>query len=134
MGKEVIHNEIREVPGFTGREHLFVAIEAALWGNHRSSAALTNSGTAAEPRSGAPATAVRGLGGVGKSAVAKQFAWLHQRRYRGVWWVRAETEQTLVDDLIELGSRLIANVKEIAEREQAVHWMKSQRPARISPG
>jgi hypothetical protein len=35
--------------------------------------------------------------------------------------VRAETEQTLIDDLIDLGSRFIPNLKEVAERDHALH-------------
>jgi hypothetical protein len=62
-----------------------------------------------------------GLGGVGKSVLAREWAWLNRERYRGVWWVRAETEQTLIDDLIDLGSRLIPNLKEVPERDRALH-------------
>ena len=64
---------------------------------------------------------MKGLGGVGKSVLAREYAWRARGRYHGVWWVRAETEQTLIDDLIDLGSRLIPNLKEVAERDRALH-------------
>ncbi len=84
------------MPGFTGREDLLDAIDRALW-QKGGAAALTN----------AQSAAVHGLGGVGKSVLAQEYAWRNRARYRGVWWLRAETEQTLLDDLIALGSRLI---------------------------
>ncbi len=120
----LVHNDIRKVPGFTGRKDLLDAIEAALWGTAGGAAALTDTSeasAAATARSGPQATAVRGMGGVGKSVLARQYAWENQARYRGVWWVRAEDPQTLIDDLIALGSRLLVNLTEIAEREQALH-------------
>jgi hypothetical protein len=65
------------------------------------------------------AAAVKGLGGVGKSVLAKEYAWRNRGRYQGVWWVRAEKRETLLDDLIELGARFIPDLKEVAERETA---------------
>jgi hypothetical protein len=51
-------------------------------------------------------TTVNGLGGVGKTTLAAAFA----RRYRAtadiVWWVRAEQDSTLIDDLVGLAERL----------------------------
>jgi hypothetical protein len=108
---QILHPEICAVPGFAGREDLLTDIDAALW-QKGGTAALTNDATSA---------AVRGLGGVGKSVLARQYAWQTRGRYCGVWWVRAETEQTLVDDLIDLGSRLIPNLKEVAESDRALH-------------
>jgi tetratricopeptide (TPR) repeat protein len=35
--------------------------------------------------------------------------------------VRAETEQTVINDLIDLGGRLIPNLKEVADRDRAVY-------------
>lgn len=75
-------------------------------------AALTNDATSA---------AVKGLGGVGKSVLAREYAWRARQRYHGVWWVRAQTEQPLIDDLIDLGSRLIPALKEVPERDRALH-------------
>ena len=105
---QILHLEIRPVPGFTGRADLLDAIDRALW-QQGGAAALTN----------AQSAAVHGLGGVGKSVLAQEYAWRNRTRYRGVWWLRAETEQTLIDDLIALGSRLIPSLAEIPERERA---------------
>ena len=105
---QILHPEIRAVPGFTGREDLLDALDRALW-QQGGAAALTN----------AKSAAVHGLGGVGKSVLAREYAWRNRERYRGVWWLRAETEQTLLDDLIALGSRLIPGLAEIPERDRA---------------
>jgi tetratricopeptide (TPR) repeat protein len=108
---QILHPEIRAVPGFVSREDLLAGVEQALW-QKGGTAALTNDVTSA---------AVKGLGGVGKSVLAREYAWRARERYHGLWWVRAETEQTLIDDLIELGSRLIPNLKELQERDRALH-------------
>ena len=44
---------------------------------------------------------VEAEGGVGKSVLAREYAWRERARYYGVWWLRAETRETLLDDLIE---------------------------------
>ena len=60
---QILHPEIRPVPGFTGREDLLEAIDRALW-QKGGAAALTN----------AQSAAVHGLGGVGKSVLAQEYA------------------------------------------------------------
>ena len=105
---QMLHSEIAPVPGFTGREAELEAIRAALWNG--GAAALT----------GSPgATALSGLGGVGKSALAREYAWRERERYRGVWWLRAEDRATLLGDLIELGARFIQGLAEVPDREAA---------------
>ncbi len=105
---QILHPEIRPVPGFTGREDLLANLDRALW-QKGGAAALTN----------AQSAAVHGLGGVGKSVLAQEYAWRNHARYRGVWWLRAETEQTLIDDLIALGSRLMPGLEAVPERDNA---------------
>src|SRR5262249_12725456 len=85
-------------------------IEEALW---------RTGGTAALTNAVASAAAVKGLGGVGKSVLAREYAWRNHARYQGVWWVRAERRETLADDLIELGARFIPGLREEAERDRA---------------
>ena len=134
-GAQVLHAEIRGVPGFTGREAELEAVEAALW-RKGGTAALTNVAASASVSSGAaPSAAVKGLGGVGKSVLAQEYAWRNRGRYHGVWWVRAEKSETLLDDLIELGARFIPGIKEVPDRAQAAHatlghiaQMRGERP------
>ena len=119
---QVLHPEIRQVPGFAGREAELEAVEAALW-RKGGTAALTH------------IAAVKGLGGVGKSVLAQEYAWRNRARYHGVWWIRAEKSETLLDDLIELGARFIPGIKEVKDRAQAAHaaldhiaQMKAEKP------
>jgi tetratricopeptide (TPR) repeat protein len=110
-GAQVLHPEIRPVPGFTGREAELAAIEAALW-EKGGTAALTNVAASA---------AVKGLGGVGKSVLAQEYAWRNRGRYQGVWWIRAEKSETMLGDLVELGARFIPGIREVPDRAQAAH-------------
>ena len=103
----VLHPEIRAVPGFVGREDELAAIEAALW-KKGGKAALT-----------ATSAAVKGMGGVGKSVLAQEYAWRNHERYEGVWWIRAETSETMLDDLIELGSKFLRGISEAPDRTKA---------------
>ncbi len=50
--------------------------------------------------------AVAGMGGVGKTILALDYARQHAGDYQGVWWVEAETRQQLMKDLAALGARL----------------------------
>jgi tetratricopeptide (TPR) repeat protein len=115
--KQILHPEVRAVAGFTAREAELAAIEEALWRKGGRAAVTYTGGT---PTSDAATAALKGLGGVGKSVLAQQYAWVNRERYQGVWWVRAEQKEVLLDDLIELGVRLIdASIGEIPERRKA---------------
>jgi hypothetical protein len=109
-GTQILHPEIRPVPSFTARGDELKDLDTKLWGK-RGHAAITSS-------SGASA-AVKGMSGVGKSVLAQQYAWESRGRYQGVWWLRAETHKTLLDDLISLGSRFNAKIEEMPDREKA---------------
>ena len=107
---QVLHSEVQAVPGFAGRKVEIDALEEALW---------RKGGTAALTNAPASAAAVKGLGGVGKSVLAKEYAWRNRARYQGIWWVRAERRETLANDLIELGTRFIPTLKQMPERDRA---------------
>ena len=77
-------------PNFTGREAILGQLEAALASG--SPAALTQ--------------AIAGLGGIGKTQTAVEFAYRHRKRYRAVLWVRADTETSLVSGYRELAEVL----------------------------
>ena len=90
------HNE----DTFTGRDDDLARLRDLLW----------NGGTAALTRAGAEGlvdeAALAGMGGIGKTTLARAYAFRQRRDYHGVWWVRAERRETLVDDLIALGRRV----------------------------
>jgi tetratricopeptide (TPR) repeat protein len=81
-----------ENPFFTGREEVLDGLEKT----------LEKSGIAA----------LTGMGGVGKTQTAAQYAYRRRKDYPAVLWVRAESLETLFADLSQLATRL-----ELAERE-----------------
>ncbi len=50
--------------------------------------------------------ALHGLRGVGKSTLAAAYAEKYRNDYTIVWWVRAQLEQTMREDLVSLGRKL----------------------------
>ena len=91
---------IRPVPSFSGREAELERISKAL-------------------RNGKAIAAVYGLGGVGKSSVAREFAWRNRDDYAVVWWLNAQTEDAIVEDLVRLGARSVRGLEQHANRRAA---------------
>lgn len=58
---------------------------------------------------------ITGTGGVGKTAMALEYAYRHRDFFKVVWWVRAEQRETLVADL-----GLLAEALGVAEKDQKV--------------
>lgn len=50
--------------------------------------------------------AITGLGGVGKTQLAVEYAYLHCKRFDVVWWIRAEDPLSLKADFADLASAL----------------------------
>jgi len=105
--RAVIHpTEIRATPSFTGRADELKNIAAALATGD--TAALTQS------------AAVQGLGGVGKSTLAREFAWRHRDDYAGVWWFNAEKAKGVESwpgvesGFIDLGATFIVSAQPTA--------------------
>jgi hypothetical protein len=64
------------------------------------------------------AVALTGLGGIGKTQLALEYAYRHRGEYRVVWWVRADDGATLAADYAGLAAAL--GLPEREAREQAV--------------
>ena len=72
--------------------------------------------------------AVHGLGGVGKSALAAQFAHLHAERFAPVWWVTADSATAIGTGLADLAAALdpASGGLPVEQRlELAVEWLSS---------
>ena len=82
-------------PNFTGRESILAQLEAALASG--TPVALTQ--------------AIAGLGGVGKTQTAVEYAYRHRDQYRAVLWVRADPGWVRPDP----GTNLVSGYHELAE-------------------
>ena len=51
---------------------------------------------------------LHGLGGIGKTQLAIQYAYIHQKDYTSVWWVNASTTQTLSQGFLGIAQQLLA--------------------------
>jgi tetratricopeptide (TPR) repeat protein len=71
-------------PHFTGRNEKLAQLDAMLGRRHS-------------------VVAIHGLGGIGKSQLAQEYAHTRRDRYRIIWWVRAGGQVELTTDLIKLG-------------------------------
>jgi tetratricopeptide (TPR) repeat protein len=87
---------------FTGREDLMEELAAGLGG-----------GTAT-----AIIQAIAGLGGVGKTSLAVEYAYRQQAAFDVVWWLRAEEPATLLGDFTALADAL--NLPERTQTDPAV--------------
>src|SRR5450755_2576671 len=89
------HVPYRRNPLFTGREDLLQQIHERF--------TISNSGnTIALSQS----QAISGLGGIGKTQTALEYAYRYRQEYRAVLWVSAASEEALQADLIKLASVL----------------------------
>ena len=72
-------SEFYAVPSFSGRDDELATVHAAL-------------------KTDGAAVLVHGLGGVGKSSIAREYGWRNRDAYSVVWWLNAQTEGGIIDD------------------------------------
>lgn len=93
-------------PYFTGREDQLTQLATAL--KSGSATALTQ------------AQSISGLGGIGKTQLAIEYAYQHHEDYQAVFWVRADTRENLVSDFVGMARELELPEKDAKEVQQTV--------------
>lgn len=91
---------VRSTPSFTGREEELAAIDCALWTDDK-------------------IAVVHGLGGIGKSAIAREYARRNRDRYSVIWALNAEDESGIIEGLVRLGSQLVPDLEKAGNRRAA---------------
>ncbi|HYL26877.1 MAG TPA: tetratricopeptide repeat protein [Candidatus Nitrosotalea sp.] len=91
---------IRPVSSFSGRETELAALSQALAG-------------------GSGIAVLYGLGGLGKSSLAREHAWRHRDEYSVIWWLHAQTEDAIVEGLLRLGSLFVRGLDRHTDRRAA---------------
>ncbi len=106
----------RRNPFFTGREALLSQLYEQLHQQH--AAALTQ------------AQAISGLGGIGKTQTAVEYAYRYQHDYQAVLWATAATHVSLLSDFVKIAVLLGLSEHTTQEQEQLVaavkHWLHTQ--------
>jgi tetratricopeptide (TPR) repeat protein/transcriptional regulator with XRE-family HTH domain len=100
-------------PYFTGREPILEALHTQLRGNQ--AVALTQS------------SALCGLGGVGKTQIALEYAYRHALDYSAVFWIGAETVESIFSSLLHVASVLRLPERDDQDQQRVLaavqHWL-----------
>jgi hypothetical protein len=96
---------------FTGREEVLKRLYEALRAGK--TAAL------AQPQ------AISGLGGIGKTQTAIEYAYRYQDNYRIILWVKADTSETLISDFVAIAYLLNLTEKNAQDQHLIVNAVKN---------
>ena len=68
--------------------------------------------------------AISGLGGIGKTQIAAEYAFRYGKKYRAVLWARAETTETLNASYTEIAGLLNLPQKDVKEQQVIIQAVK----------
>ncbi|MCB8979117.1 MAG: hypothetical protein H6657_17015 [Ardenticatenaceae bacterium] len=98
-------------PNFTGREQILQQVEAALSAGQTTVVTQT----------------IAGLGGVGKTQLALAYSYTHLADYDLIYWLSADSEPGLGEDVMTLARRLKLIAPNVTDQKTAVqtllHWL-----------
>ncbi|NET40161.1 MAG: hypothetical protein F6K19_50865, partial [Cyanothece sp. SIO1E1] len=95
---------------FTGREEILQTLHQQL--SQDRAAALSQ------------IQAIHGLGGIGKTQIAVEYAYRHRQDYQAVFWVRSETELELRSGFVDIARLLNLPQKDTADPNDAIQAVK----------
>lgn len=98
-------------PFFTGRKEILKELRRAL--------AKKNVVALGQPQ------AICGLGGVGKTQIAIQYAYLHRNQYTAVFWANAASYTSLVNDYVAIAKLLNLPEKDAKEHDAIINAVKN---------
>ena len=101
----------RRNPFFTGREEVLHQLHERL--TTRRSAAVSQ------------AQALSGLGGIGKTQLAVEYAYRHRQDYQAVLWARAESSEAVISSYFAIAGLLRLPEREAREQELTVQAVKT---------
>jgi tetratricopeptide (TPR) repeat protein len=100
-------------PFFTGR--------AALLTRLRTSLTQTHTTALSQPQ------AISGLGGIGKTQIAVEYAYRHRNDYQAILWVKASTPEELTEDVAALARILNLPEQRASKQQESIdavqHWL-----------
>jgi hypothetical protein len=91
---------------FTGREQILRALSTRL--------------TVEQPIALTQTLALSGLGGIGKTQVAIEYAYRFASEYRAVFWLEAQTRESLMRSLVHIAEQLQLPEREAVQQAQMV--------------
>lgn len=98
-------------PFFTGRDDILQRLHAVLHQQHAT--ALTQS------------WALSGLGGIGKTQTALEYAYRHRQDYQCIFWANAATRDSLLADFVKIAALLGLPQKDEPDHERIVSTVKT---------